>query len=1021
MRYRLLVLLFLAAGLSAPAQSFRTLSGTAVEVSVRGREKLYVDFYGPRIFRLYTGSAAPAPLNADPPAEILVEDARKPSGEIRTNPAGTVTNGTLTLQFDRKDGSFTVHDNGRALLPRTEWAPDRITVQADAQAPFFGGGVQNGRFSHRGTAISIENQNSWTDGGVASPVPFAWTPGYGLLWHTFKPGKYDFTAADKVTFSHETDHLDVFFILEDTPEGILKGYFQLTGKPVLLPKFAFYEGHLNAYNRDYWTPVEEGGVPFEDGKRYKESQKDNGGIRESLNGELPGNYPFSARAVIDRYAAADMPLGWILPNDGYGAGYGQTETLDGNVQNLKEFGNFARSRGVEIGLWTQSDLHPVDTLPALLQRDIDKEVGDAGVRVLKTDVAWVGEGYSFGLNGVADAAGIMSAHGVRPFIITLDGWAGTQRFAGVWTGDQTGGQWEYIRFHIPTYIGAGLSGLSNITSDMDGIFGGRNEPVNIRDFQWKAFTPMQMNMDGWGANEKYPQALGERAAQINRKYLKLKSSLLPYTYSVAREAVEGLPLVRAMFLSDPSAYTYGTATRYQFLYGPSFLVAPVYRETAADPYGNDLRCGIWLPEGRWYDWFSGEAYDGGVILDDFPAPLDKLPVFVKEGAIIPMTAPHNNPSQMEKDVRRYEVFPLRAGTSGFTEYDDDGRTEAYLRGAFATTQLTCTTSDRGEVSFTIGAAQGGFDGMLREKETVIRFHTAREPKKVRVNGRRTEYVHADGILTVTVPRGDILRETVIVFDRFDPAPPALKATRKGHLVKPAVETEATAYTVTLRWDPAPEADWYEVLYGGMTHTGLRRGLFVCEDLEPGALCSFRVRGVNANGPGRWADVAVRTAKDPYENAIKGITATCTAPDQPGQEIANLFDGSVKTEMWHTEWGKRSTPFDITADLGAVYTLEKLEYVPRSDAGNGTLYIGTVSTSQDGKAWSEPSRFQWERDAQSKFFDLRGVQARFVKVSVQSGTGGFGSGRELYVYKVPGTGSFRLGVFNEKGEAVEKID
>ena len=81
----------------------------------------------------------------------------------------------------------------------------------------------------------------------------------------------------------------------------------------------------------------------------KESQKDNGGIKESLNGEN-NNYQFSARAVIDRYKQHDMPLEWILPNDGYGAGYGQTSTLEGNIQNLKEFGTYARKNGVQIGL-----------------------------------------------------------------------------------------------------------------------------------------------------------------------------------------------------------------------------------------------------------------------------------------------------------------------------------------------------------------------------------------------------------------------------------------------------------------------------------------------------------------------------------------------------------------------------------------------------------------------------------------------------------------------------------------------
>ena len=385
-----------------------------------------------------------------------------------------------------------------------------------------------------------------------------------------------------------------------------------------------------------------------------------------------------------------------------------------------------------------------------------------------------------------------------------------------------------------------------------------------------------------------------------------------------------------------------------------------------------------------------------------------------------MTAPHNNPSQMEKDIRRYEVWP--AAGSRFSEYDDDGRTEAYLHGASATTLLECTTSDKNEVTFTIHPTAGGFDGMLREKATVIRFHTAREPKKVRLDGKKADWTYADGVLTVNVPRRDILKKsTVITFDRFTPAAPALQPLQKGRLVKPKVETSATAYTATLRWEPQAEADWYEVEFEGMTHTGIRSGSFTAEDLQPSTLYAFRVRGVNAKGPGRWAEAGIMTSGDPYENAIQGIQATCTAPDQPGQEIANLFDGSLATEVWHTKWGERATPLDITADLGAVYTLDKLEYVPRSDGGNGTIYKGTVSTSQDGKAWSEPAAFQWERDARTKTFGLHGVQARFVKVSVSAGTGGFGSGRELYVFKVPGTGSFRLGVFNEKGEAVEKID
>ena len=633
----------------------KRLNPTAVEVLFANNQRMTLDFYGDNIFRVFQDNAGGIIRNpeAKPEAQILVDNPRMSLSKLDIDDNGStisITTGHISIQIDKATSLLKITNLKTGKVVVEELAPvsfekDKVTItlKENPKEYFYGGGVQNGRFSHKGKAIAIENQNSWTDGGVASPTPFYWsTNGYGVMWHTFKKGKYDFGAEEKgkVKLSHETDYLDVFYMVSDGAVALLNDFYQLTGNPVLLPKFGFYQGHLNAYNRDYWKEDEKG-ILFEDGKRYKESQKDNGGIKESLNGEK-NNYQFSARAVIDRYKNHDMPLGWLLPNDGYGAGYGQTETLDGNIQNLKELGDYARKNGVEIGLWTQSDLHPKEGISALLQRDIVKEVRDAGVRVLKTDVAWVGAGYSFGLNGVADVGKIMPYYGnnARPFIISLDGWAGTQRYAGVWSGDQTGGEWEYIRFHIPTYIGSGLSGQPNITSDMDGIFGGKNPAVNIRDFQWKTWTPMELNMDGWGSNEKYPHALGEPATSINRMYLKLKSELMPYAYSFAKEAVDGMPIIRAMFLEFPNDYTMGSATKYQYMYGTDFLVAPIYQNTKADAEGNDIRNGIYLPEGEWIDYFTGEKYEGGRVINNFAAPLWKLPVFVKNGAIIPVSYTH---------------------------------------------------------------------------------------------------------------------------------------------------------------------------------------------------------------------------------------------------------------------------------------------------------------------------------------------------------------------------------------------
>lgn len=865
------------------------INPTTVDVLFTNQQRMTIDFYGENIFRVFqdnSGGIIRDP-EAKPEAQILVDQPRrKVSGLSVDEKDGyiTLTTAQVRIELNKQTGLMKVFNplTGKCVIEEVApvvFGPKEVTVtlKENPEEYFYGGGVQNGRFSHKGKVIAIENQNSWTDGGVASPAPFYWsTNGYGMMWYTFRKGEYDFGATEKniVKLSHNSSYLDIFYMVNDGAVSLLNDFYQLTGNPVLLPKFGFYEGHLNAYNRDYWKEDEKG-ILFEDGKRYKESQKDNGGIKESLNGEK-NNYQFSARAVIDRYKNYDMPLGWLLPNDGYGAGYGQTETLDGNIANLKSLGDYARKNGVEIGLWTQSDLHPKEGVSALLQRDIVKEVRDAGVRVLKTDVAWVGAGYSFGLNGVADVGHIMPYYGndARPFIISLDGWAGTQRYAGIWSGDQTGGEWEYIRFHIPTYIGSGLSGQPNICSDMDGIFGGKNAAVNIRDFQWKTFTPMQLNMDGWGANEKYPHALGEPATSINRMYLKLKSELMPYTYSFAREAVDGMPLIRAMFLDYPNEYTYGTATRYQYMYGTDFLVAPVYQNTKADKEGNDIRNGIYLPEGTWIDYFSGEKYEGNRILSNFDTPVWKLPVFVKNGAIIPMTQPNNNVSEIDPSLRIYEFYPNRHTAT--VEYDDDGVTEAYRQEKSVSTLIESNVDAKNRVTITIHPTAGSFDGFVKDKKTELRINVTEKPKKLtaRINNKKVkltevstaaELLNGENVfwyeetpnLNKFATKGSEFEKVVITKNpllhiklgstditanrieldvegfRFEPADRNLVST--GTLSAPqnaqVSEQNREAYTLQPTWDKVPNADYYEIEFDGMLYTTIRDTHLLFEDLK----------------------------------------------------------------------------------------------------------------------------------------------------------------------------------------------
>lgn len=1049
------------------------INPTAVEIVFSDNQRMTFDFYGENIFRLFQDNSGGIIRNpeAKPEAQILVDNPRQNVSELKVNDDGaiiSITTKKIEIQLNRNTSLFKVInlETNSTVLEQTEpilfeKGKVSIALKENSQEYFYGGGVQNGRFSHKGKIISIENQNSWTDGGVASPTPFYWsTNGYAVMWHTFKKGKYDFGAKEKgiVKLYHEENYPDVFFMVNEGAVPLLNDFYQLTGNPVLIPKFGFYQGHLNAYNRDYWTE-DENGILFEDGKRYKESQRDNEGIKESLNGEN-NNYQFSARAVIDRYKAHDMPLGWLLPNDGYGAGYGQTETLDGNIQNLKNLADYAHKNGVQIGLWTQSDLHPKPEVSALLQRDIVKEVRDAGVRVLKTDVAWVGAGYSFGLNGVADVAQVMTYYGnnARPFIISLDGWAGTQRYAGIWSGDQTGGAWEYIRFHIPTYIGSGLSGQPNITSDMDGIFGGKNATVNIRDFQWKTFTPMELNMDGWGSNEKYPHALGEPAASINRLYLKLKSELMPYAYSIAKESVDGLPMIRAMFLEYPNSYTYGKSTQYQFLYGPYFLIAPIYKETQADENGNDIRDGIYLPEGSWIDYFTGEQYEGNRIINNFVSPVWKLPVFVKSGAIIPMTNPNNNVTEINSNKRIYEIYPY--GKTSFTEYDDDGLTEEYRLGKGVTTLIESEADLKNNVKITIHPATGEFVGFVKDKSTEFRINVSVKPKKVSAKVGKNkvslkevksmdEFVSKDNVyfynatpnlnkfatkgsefekeiitknpqFLVKIASTDITANQITLeIKGFKFEPQNTDKINSGILTSPVAqvsEENKDAYTLKPAWNRINNADYYEIEFDNMLYSTIKNTELLFDGLSPETNYSFKIRSANKDGYSGWAEFTAATKVNPLEFAIQGIVGETSVRNQGGAGIEKLFDFE-ENELWHTAWdNSEATPFDITIDLRTINQLDKFHYLPREGARNGTLLKGTVYYAFNKENWTEASSFEWERNDETKVFPfVDQPTARYLKINVTEAVGGFGSGKELYVFKVPGTESYIPGDINIDGK------
>ena len=176
------------------------INPTTVDV-VFGDERMTLDFYGDNIFRLFqdnTGGVIRDP-EARPEARILVENPRRKVSALDVEDkadAVVISTPRVEVAVDKTTRLMRVTDreSGRTVVEQVspvEFGDSRVTVVLgeEPQEYFYGGGVQNGRFSHKGKIIAIENQNSWTDGGVASPAPFYWsTKGYGVMWYTFLKG-----------------------------------------------------------------------------------------------------------------------------------------------------------------------------------------------------------------------------------------------------------------------------------------------------------------------------------------------------------------------------------------------------------------------------------------------------------------------------------------------------------------------------------------------------------------------------------------------------------------------------------------------------------------------------------------------------------------------------------------------------------------------------------------------------------------------------------------------------------------
>jgi alpha-glucosidase len=269
----------------------------------------------------------------------------------------------------------------------------------------------------------------------------------------------------------------------------------------------------------------------------------------------------------------------------------------------------------------------------------------------------------------------------RPFVLTRATWAGGQRYAAVWNGDNSS-IWPHLRLAVTMNLGLGLAGFPMTGCDIGGFWHDTTPELLVRFTQIGALLPFCRNHSAKGTIHQEPWAFGEPYASACRDAIRLRYQLLPLLVSLAHEAsATGAPIVRPLCWLDPDC-----ACDDEFLLGNDLLAAPVLTEGATER-------DIVLPAGVWIDWWTGESYQGpGAIT--LPVTLESLPLLQRAGSIVPLAGvvAHTGAPATEPLALRVALAAPQDAAS-LAVWDDDDSPDAEARGAFADYRISATWAD----------------------------------------------------------------------------------------------------------------------------------------------------------------------------------------------------------------------------------------------------------------------------------------------------------------------------------------
>ena len=609
------------------------------------------------------------PAGTEPePSPMLVDFSREEKwrGPVAEAPQ-KVDAGGLHVEIARAPLTITVRRADDTLVQRLVWQDDgSVTFRTDA--PVFGLGENGSKFDRRGSAYPMKPRWGRGTRGSALPSPFAIGADGWALFIPQPEAAFDLgDSPGRLVPATPQRTLRCFAMAWSRPAEVLAEYVRLTGRPTLPPKWAL--GYMQSH-RTLAGPRE----VLAEAKTFRDK-----------------NLPCDAMIYL---GTGYCPSGW---NKGHGS-------LDFNPATFDE--PEAMIRGLHADDF-KVVLH-VNRAPKNLHGDSISEAvhGPNHIRdywhahraafALGVDGWWPDDGDEL------PEAGRMARHrcyfegplsdhpNERPWSLHRTGAAGMARYGGwFWSGD-IDSTWATLAAQIPVGLASSLSVSPFWGTDIGGFFPTREltGELYVRWFQFAAFTPSfrshgrdwhlhrpwgwntgQLGPDEWPEKPDPGELRNPHVEPACRAALNLRYSLLPYNYTLAREACDtGMPLMRTTWLHHPDDPEAASRTD-QFLWGRDLLIAPVVVKGAVTRQ-------VYLPKGTWFDWWTGEKLAGGRTIGRQVA-LDTIPIFVRAGAIIPLDPVRQFTAQPVTEPTEIRVYTSADGDS--TLYDDDGHSMEYLK------------------------------------------------------------------------------------------------------------------------------------------------------------------------------------------------------------------------------------------------------------------------------------------------------------------------------------------------------